>query len=147
MSAISISGKKEAASGQRKVRVSALPGAAVATVVVWLLAKEVFGMALHQPSFDTRAPQLLTPAFVATIGALAALLGWGTLALLERAGARGARLWLFTAGAVFVLSLAGPFSGHGISTSNRLALVGMHVAAAAVIIPLLYRSSSKRWGS
>jgi hypothetical protein len=46
--------------------------------------------------------------------------------------------------AVLILSLGGPLSGEGIATANKLALVSMHLAAGAVLIPLLYRSARLR---
>jgi hypothetical protein len=43
-----------------------------------------------------------------------------------------------------ILSLGGPLSGEGIGTANKLALVSMHLAAGAVLIPFLFRSARLR---
>jgi hypothetical protein len=45
---------------------------------------------------------------------------------------------------VLILSLGAPLSGEGIDTANKLALVSMHLAAGAVLIPLLYRTARLR---
>jgi hypothetical protein len=39
------------------------------------------------------------------------------------------------------VSIGGALSGHGVSNADRVALVCMHLAAAATIVPLLYRRS------
>ncbi|MEP7064219.1 MAG: DUF6069 family protein [Betaproteobacteria bacterium] len=130
------------ATHRRKLRLLAVAGSALATVVVWLVANKVFGIDLYQPAFDARAPQPMPAGFVAVVGAMVALFGWGLLALFERFSLRGERLWLFVAITALLLSLGAPFSGHGISDGNRIALVCMHLAAAAIVIPLFHRSSN-----
>jgi hypothetical protein len=52
------------------------------------------------------------------------------------------RFWVMIAPAALVISLAGPLSGHGVSGGNRLALMLMHLTVAAIIIPVLYLTSS-----
>ena len=46
-----------------------------------------------------------------------------------------------------LVSLGAPLSGHGISASNRLSLVLMHVAVAGVVIPLYHRTAVERAAS
>lgn len=140
MSSLSISGSQSSTTHRRKLRLLAVAGAALGTVAVWLVADKGFGVDLHQPGFGTSTPQALNPGFVAVVGALAALLGWALLALFERLSSRGSRRWLFVALAALLVSLGGPLSGHGVSAGNRAALVCMHLVAAAVVIPLLYRA-------
>lgn len=144
MSTLSIPTTDTHAAERRKLRLLAVAGAALATFVVWLLADKVLGVDLRQPAFGSTAPQPLSAGFVATVGAAAALLGWALLALFERFSTRGGRLWLLTSLAALVLSLGGPLSSEGVSSADRLALVCMHLAAASVVIPLLYRSSPTR---
>lgn len=119
MSTLSIPRSNATRTPQRGVRLLAVPGAALATVAVWLLTANLFGVALYQPAFGVRPPQALIAGIVAFLAFLAAL-------------------------AALVLSLGGPLSGHGVTSSNRLALLCMHLAVAAVVSPLLYRSSARR---
>lgn len=144
MSTISIPHSDAGATRRRARRLLTLPAAAVAVVLVWLLADKVAGVDLHQPAFGSAAPASLSAGFVATVGLVAALLGWASLAVFERFSGRARQLWLWTSLLVLLVSLAGPLSGQAISNGNRLALVAMHLAAAAVVIPLLYRSSASR---
>lgn len=125
-------------------RLLAAPLAALAVTIVWLLAKEAAGVNLHQPAFGSASSRPLGLAFAAVVGIVAALLGWGLLALFERFSRRGAaRSWLRAALIALLVSLAGPLSGHGVSAGNRAALVAMHLAVAAVVIPWLYRTCSQ----
>ncbi|MFI6519819.1 DUF6069 family protein [Spirillospora sp. NPDC050679] len=39
--------------------------------------------------------------------------------------------------------MSGPFTGHGMSTANRLGLVLLHLAVAAVVIPALAATSRR----
>jgi predicted lipoprotein len=144
MSAITIPHPKSARMWRRARRATALPAAVGAVTAVWLVTVKAAGVELHQPAFGSGTPQPLNVGFAAMVAALAALFGWGLLTLLERTSRDAASLWLRTALAALVLSLAGPLSGHGISTDNRLVLVSMHVAAAAAIIASLYRTATTR---
>jgi hypothetical protein len=127
---------------RRLVRSTAVPAAALAVVAVWLLADKAAGIDIHQPAFGSAAAQPLSVAFATLVAALAAVLGWALLALLERRSPRAARLWFRIAVATMLVSLAGPLAGHGISAGNRLALFCMHLAAATIIIALLYRTTT-----
>src|SRR5215831_11625165 len=127
---------------RRLSRSMTLPAAALAVTAVWLIADTAAGIDLHQPAFGSAAPQELSVAFVASVGALAPALGWALLALLERKSSGAPRLWLRIALVALLVSLGAPLSGHGVGAGNRLALVVMHLVAAAVIIPLLYRTTA-----
>ena len=72
------------------------------------------------------------PIAVAVMSVVAALAGWGLLALLERAAARGRLSWTIVAAAVFVVSLLG--SAGGVGTSAKLGLAALHLTVAAVLI-------------
>ena len=129
---------------RRGDRVVAVLAAVIAPVIVWLIATVGFGQHLYQPGFGGSAPQELSIWLVAAAAGIAALAGAGVLALIERINRRPAQVWLVVSTAVLILSLGGPLSGEGISTANKLALVSMHLAAGAVLIPLLYRSARLR---
>ena len=142
MSAVSLSDKRARIS-RRGLRLLAVPGAALAVVMVWLLADKVAGVDLHQPAFSSTKAQALSAGFVAAVGVIAALLGWVLLAVLERLSVRGRRLWLGLSVIALLASLGLPLSGHGVSAGNRIALICMHLAAAAVLLPTLYLSGKE----
>ena len=129
---------------RRGDRVVAVLATVIAPVLVWLIATVGFGQHLYQPGFGGSAPQELSIWLVAIVAGIAALAGAGVLALIERINPRPAQVWLVVSTAVLILSLGGPLSGEGIGTANKLALVSMHLAAGAVLIPLLYRSARLR---
>jgi hypothetical protein len=129
---------------RRGDRVVAVLAAVIAPVLVWLIATVGLGQQLYQPGFGGSAPQELSIWLVAAVAGIGALAGAGVLALIERINRRPAQVWLVVSTAALILSLGGPLSGEGISTANRLALLSMHLAAGAVLIPLLYRSARLR---
>jgi hypothetical protein len=129
---------------RRGDRVVAVIATVIAPVLVWLIATVGFGQQLYQPGFGGSAPQELSIWLVAAVAGIAALAGAGVLALIERINRRPAQVWLVVSTAVLILSLGGPLSGEGIDTANKLALVSMHLAAGAVLIPILYRSARLR---
>lgn len=61
--------------------------------------------------------------------------------MLERFTSHARTVWTTIALITLALSLSGPLSG-GVSTATKMALAGMHLAAAAVLIPMLTRRSS-----
>ena len=129
---------------RRGDRVVAVLATVIAPALVWLIATVGFGLHLYQPGFGGSAPQELSIWLVAATAGVAALAGAGVLALIERINRRPAQVWLVVSMAVLILSLSGPLSGEGVGTANELALVSMHLAAGAVLIPLLYRSARLR---
>jgi hypothetical protein len=129
---------------RRGDRVVAVIATVIAPVLVWLIATVGFGQQLYQPGFGGSAPQELSIWLVAIVAGIAALAGAGVLALIERINRRPAQVWLVVSTAVLILSLGGPLSGEGVDTGNKLALVSMHLAAGAVLIPILYRSARLR---
>ena len=129
---------------RRSDRVVAVVAAIIAPVLVWLVATVGFGRQLYQPGFGGSAPQELSIWVVAATAGIAGLAAAGVLALIERFGRRPAQVWLVVSTAVLLVSLGAPLSGEGIDTANKLALVSMHLAAGAVLIPLLYPSTRLR---
>ncbi|WP_435207643.1 DUF6069 family protein [Micromonospora sp. bgisy143] len=110
---------------------------AVAVVVAVLAAVAVWSIATlsgAQLTVDQGAgPQDVTVLAVVLNAAIAALLGWGLLAVLERFSARARRIWTGIALTVLVLSLV-PASLVGASAGTRAALVLMHLVVGAVVI-------------
>jgi undecaprenyl pyrophosphate phosphatase UppP len=110
--------------------------AAAATGATWAAAR---GLGADLTANDRAVT--LPAVIVATI--VAGLAAWALLAVLERATRRAATAWTCVAVAVLVLSLAGPVSGAK-TGGGTAALVVMHLAAAAVLIPGLRRTAAAR---
>ncbi|MEV4386833.1 DUF6069 family protein [Micromonospora sp. NPDC049580] len=108
----------------------ALVVAVLAAVAVWSIAT----LAGAQLTVDQGSgPQDVTVLAVLVTSALAGLLGWGLLAVLERLSARATTIWTGIAVAVLVLSLV-PASLVDASAGTRFALVLMHLVVGAVVI-------------
>ncbi|WP_424533326.1 DUF6069 family protein [Sphaerisporangium viridialbum] len=112
-------------------------GATVAALAVWALADPVAGIDLAVRAGG--AVQSVGPASVAMASLVAGLAAWALLASLERLTSRPGLIWTIIAFAVLVLSLLGPLGAVG--TASTLALAGMHLVVAAVLIPGLGRSA------
>jgi hypothetical protein len=109
-------------------------------LAVWAVLEIAMGD-LRQPAFGGDSPRQLGAGVVALASLLGGLLGWAALVVTERVFRRGPRTWLAVVVAGLILSFGGPMSGVGVGTGDRLALALMHVAVAAVVIPLLYRTA------
>jgi hypothetical protein len=117
--------------------------AVLAAVIVWLIAVPVAGIdLLVRPGGG--ATQQVGVGSVVAVSLLAALLGWGLLAMLERLlPARARTVWTVAAGVVLVLSLAGPLTG-GTTPAVAATLALMHLAVGAVLIIGLPRRTVRR---
>lgn len=127
-----------------KSRLTAVAAAVLGGLAVWVLATVALGGAPRSPAVGSTASQPIAAPWVATVVAGVSLAAWALLAVLERFVARPRTVWTIVAGAVFVLSLAAPWQGAGISTANRIMLTLMHLTVAALLIPLLARTSEQQ---
>lgn len=118
-------------------------GGALAAVVVWLIAKYVFDAELRAQAFGSTEKADIGAAGVAFGAILWSLVGWGLLAIMERFMARGRTVWTWTAVVLTVLSLLSPLLTPDLTAGTRIALSIMHVAAAAVVIPIFARTSPR----
>jgi hypothetical protein len=127
----------------RRARALAVIAAALAALAIWLITDPLLGIDLTAPTGPgSQQLQPITPAIVAGTSLVAALAGWALLALLERFTARARTSWTAIALLVALLSLAGPLSTIASTTAaNALALALMHLAVAAVLIPILAGTS------
>ncbi|MFF4888715.1 DUF6069 family protein [Micromonospora chersina] len=125
---------------RRPHRALAVLAATAATLAVWAAAVPVAGVDLAVRGGGTE--QSVTPAAVGVSTLLAGLAGWALLALLERFNARARAVWTGAAGLVLLLSLLGPVGG-GVGAAATLTLVAMHLAAGAVLVPLLRRTARR----
>ena len=88
---------------RRRARLVAVVAAVGAALVLWAVVELGFGLDLHGPAAGaaTEASDV-GPAQVLTASLLAALAGWGLLALLERVTARARGLWAVIAVVVLI---------------------------------------------
>ncbi|MCF0091850.1 DUF6069 family protein [Micromonospora sp. MH99] len=111
--------------------------AVLAAVAVWSGAT----LAGAQLTVDQGSgPQDVPVLAVLMTSALAALLGWALLAVLERFSARATTIWTGIAVAVLVLSLL-PALLVDASAGTRFTLVLMHLVVGAVVILGLRRGA------
>jgi hypothetical protein len=123
---------------RRRTRALAIAAAAGATFTVWTIADPVAGAHLVVDSGS--GPTTVTPIAVVLSTVVAGLAAWAVLALAERFVRRAAEAWCWTAGAALLISLLGPI-GSAVGAGATVALVAMHLATGAVLIPIMARSS------
>jgi hypothetical protein len=125
-----------------RTRALTVAGAVGAAVAVWVVAVPILG--LHMIiRFGNGSPESVGIDLVVGASLIGSLLGWGLLSLLEARSARGRAIWTVLAIAVLIVSLSLPLSA-GVTVTTKTALALMHVAVAAVLIPMLPRSSTTR---
>ena len=125
--------------GRVAVRPAALAvaGGVAAATAGWLVAVPLLGVDLR-----AGAPGADRPVGVAAVvgaAAAAGLLGWALLAVLVRGVARATTVWRAVALVVLLLSIGGPVA-MGAGTASVVVLLALHVAVAAVLVPLLPRA-------
>lgn len=124
----------------RRVRVTAVAVAAAANSVLYVAGRLAgVDFKLTDPG-STEAHQLILPEIV-VFSALFALLGWGTLALLERFTGHAKAIWTAVAATVLVLSCV-PIWIEQATSETRFMLVVIHIAVAAALYPILRTSKS-----
>ena len=119
-------------------RAASVVAAPCAALTVWAIASTVLGADVAVSGPDDTVTTIGAGA-VSMAAALAALAGWGVLAVLERRVARAREVWTVFAFLALALSLLGPVQ-QGATTSASIVLVTMHLAVAAVLIPLFRRT-------
>ena len=123
---------------RRAARALAVLAASAAAAALWVLAVPIAGvdLAVHM---DGRT-QSIGLASVVGVSLVVGLLGWALLAVLESRTRRAIGIWTVVALAVAVLSLAGPLTSAATGGAGAV-LVGLHIVVAAVLIPVLRRTS------
>jgi len=132
----------EASGRRRRNRALAVLGAAGAAALVWavgepLLANDLVVVQPGQPAQD------LGLAAVVTVALGAGLLGWATLALLERLTRHGTLIWTVIAAIVLLLSF-GPIAGVEATGGTKAVLTVMHAAVAMVLLPMFWQTRNRR---
>jgi Family of unknown function (DUF6069) len=125
------------------MRAVAVLGAVVATLVVWTVETQLLGIDLRARPVPGVAPVVVGPPAVVSFTLFAGLVAWALLAVLERVTPRVRGVWLTIAVVALLISLAGPLGG-AVTATAAVGLACMHLAAAAVLIPLLARSAAPR---
>ena len=128
---------------RRRARILAVIGGTAAAVVVWLVAKFAFDVELRGAQPGTSSVVDIGPQYVIFSAVAYSLVGWALLAILERFVARARTIWTWIALAVLVLSFASPLTAQSMTGGTKLALSIMHVAVAAVVIPIFARTSPR----
>lgn len=118
-----------------RTRLIALLAAAAAVAVI-----AVIGSALGAEMKATNPGQPtieITPVVAAIAALIAGGLGWLARKVLDRfAPRKAARVWLIGASVVFLLQLFPPLLTEA-TTGTKITLLLMHVAVAAILVPVL----------
>jgi hypothetical protein len=123
---------------RRRRRAHGIVLALVVTLAVWLLGHVAGADYWITDSQGTvRIDMLVTAQVTVVLG----LVGWGVLALLERLGRRGTTVWTVLAVVVVAASMI-PVVLVEATTATRLALVAVHLAVGAVLVPAFVRARS-----
>jgi|HubBroStandDraft_1064217.scaffolds.fasta_scaffold08373_6 hypothetical protein len=118
-----------------RTRALGVGGAVLAAVAVWVVAVPLLGVHLLV-RFGSGAAETVGVDYVVGASVIASLAGWGLLAMLERRTSRARSIWTVVAIVVLLVSLSLPLSVAA-TTASKIVLALMHVAAAAVLIPVL----------
>ncbi|HVM13252.1 MAG TPA: PPOX class F420-dependent oxidoreductase [Egibacteraceae bacterium] len=128
---------------RRRTRLVAVTGAVTAALTVWAATEILLGVDLRSPAFGAQPSHDIGAANVVVAATAASLAGWVFLAVLERFTSRARVVWTVTALLVLLVSLGSPLGGEGISPVIQAALVSMHLAVAAVLTPVMGRTSTR----
>jgi hypothetical protein len=129
----------QSSAARRRARAYAVGASAVATSAVWAVANAT-GVDFRLT--DSHSSVVISLSTVIGFTLFCAGLGWVALAVLERFTARALRVWTGLAVAVLALSIV-PIFLEQANAGTRIALMCIHLAVAAVLIPLLGRSAKQ----
>jgi hypothetical protein len=123
-------------------RALAVAGGTLAAIAAWIIEVPLLGVGLSI-RFGSGHAQTIGIGPVIGVSLAAALLGWLLIAVLGRRTSRARALWTSTALVVLAVSLALPLSA-ATTTAATVGLIVMHLAVAAVLIPLMGRTARAR---
>ena len=126
---------------QGRPRALAAASGVLAAVAVWIVEVPLIGVSLSI-RFGSGQAQTIGIGMVIGISLAASLLGWLLLAVLDRRTPRARAAWTGAALAVLAVSLALPLVA-ATTTAAAVGLIVMHLAVAAVVIPLMSRTVSR----
>lgn len=120
----------------------AVGGAVLATALLWTAARSL-GVELRVDARNGRPPQVVGLPLVAGSTLVLSLLASATRKWLDRLTDRAPTVWTRLAVTVLLVSLA-PMTYVQASGSAKATLALMHLAVAAVLVPLLARGNGDR---
>ncbi|MEO3929877.1 DUF6069 family protein [Micromonosporaceae bacterium B7E4] len=126
----------------RRLRLGAV-GAAVLVNSVIYLGGRAFGTDFVLTDPGNPVPHPLIVAEIAVITAVFGLLGWGSLALLERFTRRARQIWAVLATVVLALSFV-PLGIELATVDTKILLGVMHLVVAAALFPMLRQTPVRR---
>ncbi|GAT68371.1 hypothetical protein HS048_28920 [Planomonospora sp. ID91781] len=112
----------------------AVAGAVLSTALVWAAA-HALGVELRVDPRNGRPPGVVNLPFAVMVTFAVSALGWGVRALLQRVTSRASTVWTVLAFGTLAASFL-PVFMVGATGATRAALAAMHLAAAAVLIPV-----------
>ncbi|MFI5912218.1 DUF6069 family protein [Dactylosporangium sp. NPDC051541] len=118
----------------------AVLGAVAAPALIWLVT--VLGLGHHLIVYAKDPPLDVNLVVVVLLALASALLGWLLLVVLERLTRHARVVWAIASLAVLLLSFA-LLLDPGTPMSTKFPLGLMHVAVAAVLVPVLYATSQR----
>jgi hypothetical protein len=123
---------------QGRTRALCAAGGVLAAVAVWIIEVPVLGIHLVV-RFGGGHVETIGIGQIIGVSLAASLLGWLLLAIAEKRTARARVAWTSSAVLAAVASLALPL-GAATTTAASTALIVMHIAVAAAVIPALSRT-------
>jgi hypothetical protein len=127
---------------QGRARALCIAGGAAAAAIAWAIEVPLLGVRLSV-RFGAMHPQTVAAGQVIAAAAVAGLIGWLLLALLERRTPRARTVWTVTALLVLALSLLLPLTA-GTTAAAVTGLIVLHLTVGAVVIPGLARTARSR---
>lgn len=123
---------------RRRARAVAVGAATLLPTAVWLPA---YALGVRFVLTDSQGTATISLPIVLAFSLLFGLLGWASLALLERLTRRAPTWWTTLAAAVAALSLI-PVLAEDATGGTKAALILIHLTVAAALIPLLRRTTA-----
>jgi hypothetical protein len=127
---------------QGRARALCIAGGAAAAAIAWAIEVPLLGVRLSV-RFGAMHPQTVSAGQVIGAAAVAGLIGWLLLTLLERRTPRARTVWTVTALLVLALSLLLPLTA-GTTAAAVTGLIVLHLTVGAVVIPGLARTARSR---
>lgn len=121
---------------RRLRRATAVVGTAAVNAVLWAVGA---GLGVDYVLSDSMGTAVISLPVAVIATSVFALLGWGTLALLERFTRHGMAIWTVLAVVVALLSVVPVFLEEA-TAGTHAALTVLHLAVAAVLVPLVRRT-------
>src|SRR5262245_22895810 len=115
-------------------------GAALSTALIWAVAR-VAGVELRVDPRNGQPPSVIGVSFAVAVTIIVCLIAWAVRVSLQRLTHRAATIWT----ALAAITLAGSFLPLFMveaSISTKATLATMHLAVAALLIPMFGRRTS-----